>query len=76
LRQWDGDEWDLIYFDPPYKDDYLPTLRILGSSKLLNDGGLVIAEHHHKTELPETIGTLHRTRVLKQGDSSLSFYSC
>lgn len=76
LKQNQANPWDLIYFDPPYKDDYLPTLRILGSSKLVNDGGLLICEHHHKTELPETIGTLSRTRVLKQGDSSLSFYSC
>ena len=76
LRQWDGDAWDLIFFDPPYKDDYLKTLRILGSSKLLNEDGILIAEHHHKTELPETVGRLTRTRVLKQGDSALSFYVC
>lgn len=76
LRQWDRDLWDVVFFDPPYKDDYLKTLNILGSSKLLNENGLVIAEHHHKTELPETIGRLTRTRVLKQGDSALSFYVC
>jgi hypothetical protein len=35
----------------------------------------VIAEHHHKTELPESVGDLQRTRILKQGDSALSFYS-
>ena len=71
-----SDRWDLIYFDPPYKQDYLPTLEILGTSQLLNDDGLFVAEHHHKTDLPETIGKLRRTRVLKQGDSSLSFYLC
>jgi 16S rRNA (guanine(966)-N(2))-methyltransferase RsmD len=71
-----ADRWDLVYFDPPYKQDYLPTLEILGSSQLLNDDGLLVVEHHHKTALPGTIGTLRRTRVLKQGDSSLSFYSC
>ena len=71
-----ADRWDVVYFDPPYKQDYLPTLEILGSSQLLNDDGLLVVEHHHKTELPDTVGKLHRTRVLKQGDSSLSFYSC
>jgi hypothetical protein len=35
---------------------------------------LVIVEHHHKNELPQLIGSLHQFRVLKQGDSSLSFY--
>lgn len=71
-----ADTWDIIFFDPPYKQDYLPTLEILGSSKLLNESGMLIVEHHHKTELPDTIGRLRRTRVLKQGDSSLSFYVC
>lgn len=68
LRQSKTDTWDIVFFDPPYKEDYLPTLRLL-------KGGLVVVEHHHKNPLPETIGTLVRTRVLKQGDSSLSFYA-
>ena len=69
LRQSKDDRWDIVYFDPPYKDDYLKTLQLLGN----ND--LVIAEHHHKTELPDQIGDLHRTRILKQGDSALSFFN-
>jgi len=71
-----AERWDLVYFDPPYKENYLPTLEILGSSQLLNDDGLLVVEHHHKTDLPETTGKLRRTRILKQGDSSLSFYLC
>jgi 16S rRNA (guanine966-N2)-methyltransferase len=74
LRQTSSALWDIIFFDPPYKEDYLKTLTFLGSSKLLNDDGLLIVEHHHKNTLPETLGDLRRTRVLKQGDSSLSFY--
>jgi 16S rRNA (guanine966-N2)-methyltransferase len=76
LRQWEGNLWDVIFFDPPYKDDYSKILHILGSAKLLNESGLLIVEHHHKTELPETINRLTRSRVLKQGDSALSFYVC
>ena len=70
LKQTD-ERWDIIYFDPPYKDDYLRTLELV--ERVVND--LLIAEHHHKTQLPETVGKLQRTRILKQGDSSLSFYS-
>lgn len=68
--------WDIIFFDPPYKDDYLKTLEFLGinSARLLTERGLVIVEHHHKNVLPEMVGDLERSRVLKQGDSSLSFY--
>ena len=68
--------WDLIFVDPPYKENYLRLLEPLYSSSLLQTDGLVVVEHHHKTPLPEQLGALRRTRVLKQGDSSLSFYSC
>jgi 16S rRNA (guanine(966)-N(2))-methyltransferase RsmD len=68
--------WDIVFFDPPYADDYLPLLEILGTqaSTLLLENGLLIVEHHHKNQLPEAIGKLIRYRVLKQGDSALSFY--
>jgi 16S rRNA (guanine966-N2)-methyltransferase len=61
--------WDIVFFDPPYKEDYVRTLELLGTYQ-----GLLIVEHHHKNNLPETAGQLVRTRILKQGDSSLSFY--
>jgi 16S rRNA (guanine966-N2)-methyltransferase len=69
--------WDIVYFDPPYKDDYLRVLNFLGShaGELLTDDGRVIAEHHHKNHLPEEFSGLTQTRVVKQGDASLSFYS-
>lgn len=66
--------WDIVFFDPPYQDDYLKALRVLGSGNIMREDGLLIAEHHHKTILPDTAGSLERTRVLKQGDSVLSFY--
>ena len=67
-----AEPWDIVFFDPPYKEDYLRTLELLG---LQSEGNLVIVEHHYKNSLPETIGTLGQTRILKQGDSSLSFYA-
>ena len=69
LRHSKSYPWDIIFFDPPYKEDYLKTLNLLGSYE-----GLLVVEHHHKNTLAETIGTLVKTRILKQGDSSLSFY--
>jgi 16S rRNA (guanine(966)-N(2))-methyltransferase RsmD len=68
--------WDIVYFDPPYQDDYLRLLNFLGShtNELLANSGRVIVEHYHKNVLPDDIGLLHRTRTLKQGDASLSFY--
>ena len=72
-----GKPWDIVFFDPPYAVDYLPILETFGkrSSSLLTENGLLIVEHHHKNELPEALGDLTRYRVLKQGDSALSFYA-
>jgi 16S rRNA (guanine(966)-N(2))-methyltransferase RsmD len=70
------DPWDLVYFDPPYADDYLPVMELLAArtNTLLAEDGLLIVEHDKRRQLPDGVGLLQRTRVLKQGDSSLSFY--
>jgi len=70
-----GDKkWDIVFFDPPYALDYSPVLSAFGTSALLEDDGVLIVEHHHKNELKEAIGEIRRWRILKQGDSALSFY--
>jgi 16S rRNA (guanine966-N2)-methyltransferase len=68
------ESWDLIFFDPPYADDYLPVLETIGVGDLLEDDGLLVVEHDKRKELPDSVGSLNRFRVLKQGDSALSFY--
>src|SRR5262245_27683413 len=67
--------WDIIFFDPPYVHDYVAVMKLIADRELLDKNGLLIAEHHHKKELPENIAELSRTRILKQGDSALSFYA-
>jgi 16S rRNA (guanine966-N2)-methyltransferase len=68
--------WDIVFFDPPYATDYVKALTSLGenASNLLEQDGLLIVEHHHKNNLPDEVGSLSRARILKQGDSALSFY--
>jgi 16S rRNA (guanine966-N2)-methyltransferase len=36
---------------------------------------VAIAEHRRKEKLEDRYGSLARTRLLEQGDASLSFYS-
>jgi 16S rRNA (guanine966-N2)-methyltransferase len=67
-------KWDIAFFDPPYATDYLPVLAVVGTGAILNDDGILVVEHHHKNELKDAIGDIRRWRILKQGDSSLSFY--
>ena len=70
------DGWDIVFYDPPYESDYSLVLFEFGTpeSKLLNIDGLLIAEHHTKHRLPDSAGELRRWRMLKQGETSLSFY--
>ncbi len=70
-----GDQrWDIAFFDPPYATDYMPVLAAFGTGTILKDDGLLVVEHHHKNELKDAAGHLRRWRILKQGDSALSFY--
>ena len=68
--------WDIIYFDPPYSSDYNLVFYefMADENQLLNENGLLIAEHHAKTVLPETLGEFRRWRIVKQGEHYLSFY--
>ena len=72
---------DLVFLDPPYDSEeaYTQTLGFLGSAanrSLLSEDALVIAEFATKSkfQLAERYGTLTRTRVYKQGDTTVSFY--
>ena len=67
--------WDIAFFDPPYESDYALVMHDFGyKSDLLRDSGVLVVEHHTKKAMPELIGELRRWRVLKQGETSLSFY--
>jgi len=41
---------------------------------LLTPDGILIAEHHAKNLLPDAVGDIRRWRILKQGETHLSFY--
>ena len=68
--------WDIVFFDPPYQTDYSIFLYEFGqkASELLAANGTLIVEHHAKNILPDATGEIRRWRVLKQGETQLSFY--
>jgi 16S rRNA (guanine(966)-N(2))-methyltransferase RsmD len=77
LRQMSRREtWDVVFFDPPYAANYLQVLELFGANAavLLAEDGMLIVEHRHRNALPEKVGGIVRTRVLRQGDSALSFF--
>jgi 16S rRNA (guanine(966)-N(2))-methyltransferase RsmD len=68
--------FDIVFFDPPYDSDYGPVLLEAADPALglLAEGGLLVVEHHSKNPLPDAVGDLRRWRIVKQGESRLSFY--
>ena len=71
---------DYIFMDPPYADirQCLKLMERIGEQKfaegLLAPGGRIILEHAAWDKVPDDVGVVHRTRILKQGDSALSFF--
>jgi len=63
---------DIVFLDPPYGSDeeYDAALEALAG----NPSPLVIVQHDSRRQLADRYGPLGRTRALRQGDNSLSFY--
>ena len=70
-----AEPFDIIFFDPPYAEDYEAVLGFVGehAAEMVQPDGIVIVEHHRKKLLPDE-PPLERYRELKQGDSVLSFF--
>lgn len=62
----------IAFLDPPYElvNEYGEAMRGLSDSGC----GLAIAQHHSKLVLDEMYGSFRKTRIVKQGDNSLSFF--
>jgi 16S rRNA (guanine966-N2)-methyltransferase len=63
---------DIVFIDPPYQEtkEYAKALLALSESGC----PFVVAQHESRAVLDDAYGTIKKTRVLKQGDNSLSFY--
>jgi len=67
--------WDIVFFDPPYAQDYYPVISLIGAGALLKcSGSVLVAEHHCDNQLRESFGLLYCCHVIRQGTSCLSFY--
>jgi 16S rRNA (guanine966-N2)-methyltransferase len=67
---------DFVFLDPPYekKGEHTRALEFLDASRLVAPRGVVIVEHHWRTEMPERLDRLECSRQIEQGDAVLSFY--
>lgn len=63
----------IVFLDPPYDQEreYAAALEILGE----RPPELTIAQHSVRFAMAEEYGPLRRTRVVRQGDNALSFFT-
>ncbi|MBU1261926.1 16S rRNA (guanine(966)-N(2))-methyltransferase RsmD [bacterium] len=69
------ERFDIIFLGPPYKDFLVnKTLEAISLHNILNLSGLVIAEHHKKEAVEDTIRPFVRAKEKRYGETTLSFY--
>jgi 16S rRNA (guanine966-N2)-methyltransferase len=68
-------KFDILFLDPPYYSDELENMLYLISEKgLVNDNGILVAEHSSKKKLPLEIGNLVQKKDYKYGDTMLTLF--
>jgi 16S rRNA (guanine(966)-N(2))-methyltransferase RsmD len=71
-----GQQFDRIYFDPPYASGlYEPVLAAIANLQLLAPNGELAVEHSPDLEIPIVPG-LQITRQKRYGNTALTFYVC
>ena len=68
----DADAFDLILLDPPYDSEHVSAALDAAAPRLARDG-VVVLERATRREPPAS-GELRRTRDVRSGDSSLTFF--
>ncbi len=73
--------FEVIYFDPPYAvglqggaELYTACLALLAENSLLRTSGTLFVEHAKQFVIPDTVGSLTRSRQAYYGDTVVSFY--
>jgi 16S rRNA (guanine966-N2)-methyltransferase len=69
-----GEQFDIVFLDPPYSLEQEPLLESLSSSGTVKPGSIVVFEHFKKVRSPEAAGRLVLDREAVYGDTVLAFY--
>jgi 16S rRNA (guanine(966)-N(2))-methyltransferase RsmD len=74
LKTLTGEQFDRIYFDPPYASDlYEPVMAAIATLQLLAPGGELAVEHAPRRTLP-TVRSLTLCREKTYGNTGLTFF--
>lgn len=75
LKQLSGQQFDRIYFDPPYESDlYDPVIEAIAQYQLLTIEGELAVEHDPKQAFSDFVAQLTVCRRKVYGSTALTFY--
>lgn len=75
LKDISGQQFERMYFDPPYASDlYQPVLDAIAHDQLLHPSGEIAVEHNPNTWKPQLIPTLEICRQKIYGNTAITFY--
>lgn len=75
IKTYQGDPFDLIFFDPPYaKNINNELIDLIAFRKLLTKTGVIICENDKNTLLKERFGDLIKQREAFEGITKFTFY--
>ena len=71
-----GAKFDLIFMDPPYREDWIvPVLNRIKIKPILSSKGVVVAEHDKRESLSAAEGFWKLEDARRFGDSAISIFS-
>jgi 16S rRNA (guanine966-N2)-methyltransferase len=73
----EGEKFDIIFMDPPYKDVPLrldEATKLISGFGMLNEDGMLIVEHDKDCEIPEELNGLKNVRSCSYGLTVLTFF--
>ncbi len=71
-----GEKFDIIFMDPPYKQELCTrVIKLISKKGILAEGGIIVAEHHFKEDLADEVGEFKKIDERDYGGKQITFFS-
>jgi len=76
LTKLQGQQFDVIFMDPPYNKDLIPEIiQLIEQYKLLADNGIICAEEDKKAIVPTQLGTIIQADQRQYGNTAIYLFT-
>ena len=71
-----GEKFDIIFMDPPYKQELCTrVIKLISKKGILAEDGIIVAEHHFKEDLADEIGEFKKIDERDYGGKQITFFT-